>query len=229
MKILISLLLLLNVGVYLWDQSDFAIKPRDPFEARPPIKPESMRLLTTIDKTTELGQSVQPDTPLPEVALSQDQCFRVGPFTSQTTLEKASAKLQSLRLTSDSKTVAARQIRAYRVYLGPFNKKVDVEKQRKQLKKKGIEEFYVIQDAAKETSISLGLFSQQESANKFIDNLKNKEVEAESRQELRTIGERYWIELRAARQDPVALKKMDKLNWGEKRVKLRKVDCREIS
>ena len=213
MKWVVAALLALNLGLFLWATGHRA-NVADPV-GRPPINPATMQLLSEQDART---RSTSGDA-------TAARCFRVGPFYDANTLALAGQKLGLLRVPYQQRTVKEREIRAHRVYLGPFRTQSAVEAQRNLLRTAGISEHYVKREPGDVSVISLGLFSQADSAQSLIRDLKEKNVSAKAREESRILGPTYWLELKDPPANARAGAGLNGARWGDPRAELRPFPC----
>lgn len=212
MKWLVGLLCLINAGLFLWatghPTGGFA-----PASAYPVVNAENMRLLSEVRDERD-------------AARSELRCARIGPFVDTAVAALAAQKLDSLSLQYTRRTVKARKIRAYRVFLGPFETRSALEAQRKLLEAGGVKDHYVKRDEQGAGIISLGLFSQRNGAESLAAKLRDLDIAARLRPEERTLRPSFWLEIddpRVARDIPGALANA---KWGEQGAQLRRYDCR---
>lgn len=103
-------------------------------------------------------------------------CLEWGDFTG-TDLTRATAALGGLKL---GDRLSQRQIEhniGYWVYIAPLKDKAAVNQKVAQLKARSVEEYFVVQEEGQWlNAISLGVFKTQESAQKFLDDLRAKDV-----------------------------------------------------
>ena len=131
-----------------------------------------------------------------------------------------------MKLAVNTRKVQAREIRAYRVFLGPFDSSEELEARRRELEEKGVRDHYVKRDPGKEDVISLGLFTQKTGADSLIDQLRKKGMTAKSETEDRLLDPTFWLELTnsgANRKNHSAL--ADTPSWGDNRTKLTEYPC----
>lgn len=212
MKWLAGLLLLLNAALFLWATGH---DPAGPTGASPypVVNAEAMRLLSEVREDS----SSEADAGL---------CARIGPFVDSAVMAVAAQKLDALSLPYTRRTVKAREIRAFRVYLGPFQSQSAVEAQNRLLEAAGVEDYYV-KDNEEDGGqiISLGLFSQRDGAQVLRQRMLRRDVRAKLRTEDRVLESNFWLEIddpAIARDIPEAL---TEARWGEKDARVRQYDC----
>lgn len=212
MKWLAGFLLLLNAALFLWATGHDPGQPTSA-AAYPVVSAESMRLLSEVKARRE---SSGDDKPL---------CVRIGPFDSSAVVSLAAQQLDAMSLSYTRRTVKAREIRAFRVFLGPFQSESAITTQRRLLENAGVEDYYVKRLEDGGGIVSLGLFSQREGAEIRQRQLDAKGVEAKLRTEQRVLEPNFWLEV----NDPgVAGGVPDELagaNWGEKSARARRYEC----
>jgi hypothetical protein len=187
MKVGVLILLLGNLALLVAGQSGwlpFADEPE--VRAQPPLHAEKIRLLDAAPDKPE-----DPVAPAPALALAPEDgparpvCMEWGEF-SGTDLARVAASLSALQ---PGGKLSERQIeyeKGYWVYFPPQKDKAAVNRKIAQLKARGIEEYFVVQDGGPwQNAISLGVFRTQEAAQHFLDELQ-------SRRDVRSaqIGER---------------------------------------
>ncbi len=207
MKWVFGMLLVLNVGLYLWAtghrQSGASI--------RPTINFQGMRLIG------ERGRGADPG--------ADDVCYRIGPFADRQESAKAITLLTDLSVRFSELTVSKREVRAYRVYLGPFTDPEQTARQRGMLHDNGISDYYIKRDSVGEEVISLGLFSQRRAAENFVRSLAETGIIAKHRAEDRILGPTYWLELTGLHTTADALRGLRDGRWEGDRARLRAFPC----
>lgn len=214
MKWLAGFLLVFNAGLFLWATGHDPDRA-SPAGSYPVVNAEGMRLLS------ELG---------PEGLSAPNEgrrCVRIGPFSSSAVASLAAQKLDAMSISHSRRTVGSREIRAYRVFLGPFESDSAMEVQRRLLEAGGVEDYYVKPDTDGSPGIiSLGLFSQRDGAEVMRRNLADDNVEAKLRTEERLLEPNFWLEI----DDPAVAdgtpRELAEASWGENDVRVRRYKCR---
>ncbi len=149
------------------------------------------------------------------------QCYRIGPFRKPEPWEVAQNWLSEQGVSFKHVTSESRELRAVRVYLGPYSSTSEAQTAVKLLESKNLDHFvYQLGDGA--TRVSLGYFTQEELATKFLDYLAGIKVEAQSQPEYRILGPFNWMEISAQTIDLDLLRGHD---WVEDNVGLSRLDC----
>lgn len=201
MKALFWILLLVNIlffAVMHWGRSLVSDEPV--VQIQPPLHEEKIRLLSTppvaptppatapiaalpastpanIPANTPVAAAVPVAPPAPFVPSPNTlSCMEWGDF-SGADLERSTAALSALQL---GDKLSQRQIEhsvGYWVYIPPLKDKAAVNQKIAQLKVRGIEEYFVVQDKGPWlNAISLGIFKTPETAQHFLDSLRTKDV-----------------------------------------------------
>lgn len=248
MKWIVGVLLLLNAGLFLWA---YGKRPATTDYIRPTVNGETMMLIREMQPAqstvviTRAGAADEParssedeaedDGPGEEqvaeaepaaVAAIPPFCLRIGPFYDEALAESTSERLKSMALAVSTRTVQAREIRAYRVYIGPFDTRDEVSAQSAELRDKGVREHYIKRDPGKKDVISLGLFTQKTGAASLVEQLESKGVTAKTVTEDRLLDPTYWLELtNSAANRKTHPELAATRNWGDSRTKLMEFPC----
>ena len=244
MKWIAALLMLANVGLYLWSSGNQADPGADRVIRPPDVNREGMLLLS------ETGPSAGEDPALPDAAVSEaddglevvvvdsaqpvaagetpqpageqgDLCFRLGPFRQPETLASATGWLDQQGLAYDSVQSESRELRAVRVYLGPYQSREDTNPVIQRLKERNLDHFVYQLDNG-QVRISLGYFTQEELAGKFMTYLETLDIQARSQEDYRTLGPFSWLILRPAGTVVQAIRTRD---WQDPDIGLSEVGC----
>jgi len=148
-------------------------------------------------------------------------CYRIGPFRKDDPWKSALAWLDEQQIPFKHVTSESRELRAVRVFLGPFTSASKSEAAVRELKKKNLDHFvYEIEEGT--TRVSLGYFTQEALATKFLGYLKTIDVEASSQPEFRTLGPFNWLEISV---EGTNLDQLTGHNWKANNIGLSRVDC----
>ncbi|MFA7318091.1 MAG: SPOR domain-containing protein [Sulfuricella sp.] len=166
MRWLFALLLIANIAFFAVMQLPEGRPDSDPMASHAPYYAEKIRLL----QETEIAPTqAQPAAP-PQI------CLEWGIF-SQQELARAQDALKPLQLGEGAITLRGTPEKAskYWVYIPPFKSRPEAQKKQEELKGLGIEDSLVMQDNNKwRHAISLGVYSTQEAADKYLAELRTK-------------------------------------------------------
>lgn len=184
MKVLFWILLLGNVIFFaLMQWGGVLLGDGQTAQAQPPLREGSILLLNEPQSMPGLAQSAPVHIAIPEPASApvmtkpvNSVCMEWGDF-SGADFERASKALAGLQLENKLSQRQVEHTIGYWVYVPPLKGKAAVNKKIAQLKARGVEEYFVVQDAGPWlNAISLGVFRTQEAAHNFLNELRAKDV-----------------------------------------------------
>jgi len=157
-------------------------------------------------------------------------CFRVGPFGDEPSVEQASAWMMENEIAAEPVTGNSREIKAIRVFAGPFLQNESLQRYISELKIKQLQfremnrelEYYAYGDSATGYFISFGYFHQQELANKYQNDLQEIGVRAELEPNYETVGPLYWLEA-VVPSDFAG--QFQSRQWADESIKTEKIEC----
>lgn len=204
MRIFFSLLVLINVGFWMWSTWFYEPDGYDPPQPSPPVAEEKMRLLSDASV-----RRVARQTRLPV-------CYRVGPLIDAGQISQAERKLKSAGV-SFERVEEPMTATTYRVVLPPSNSKEVAEQQRKNLTKLGITDHMLLNEEGMKNAVAVGLFKEEANATARVKQLGAKGIQA-TVQPLVFARLVSWLALRAgAGDEPLAETAVAKLkaeSWG---------------
>lgn len=217
-KPLVALLILANVGIYLWATG---VEPPEPvLVPPPPIALPAMRLVQ------ETAPAPRPGVPAADAAAAAARpCQRIGPILQPAEADALSRELARIKLPHRQNVQNERQIRRWRVYLGPYPDSGAMESRRAELKKAGITDQYVKRESDGREILSLGIFSQSALADRYVQELRDKGVHPLIRPEDFPLGSVIWIELTDAEANARAAEALKALRYPDSRTALREAPC----
>ena len=211
MKILLSILVVVNVALFLWGmgQLEFSSGPYAPARELNPelmqlIPPEPADNLATVKLPDETdGPRAVPDPAAPVIApispiddtitATTAQCLVFGPYESATARDRTGRQLQQMNVDIKASEDPEGKLLGYRVYQGPFETDADLGRARRRLERTGVTDIFLVRDEEQQY-ISLGFFSNNKSAADFVRDFEARGVKAKSRTEFTTT---YWITVEA--------------------------------
>jgi SPOR domain len=230
MKWLFGLLVLANVGLYMWGRwYHQPLVNVERLKPRPSVAADKMKLLSEpgahlIPRAQAANAPNRPDT-----LAAGDDCFKLGPFSTLEKVRAAAGKLDIwgigyVRL-SEFETLGP----SYRVYLPPLPSKEAAERKRRELTKLGFSDHALIQqEEGMENAISLGIFSVEQNAITRVQQLARRNITALI-QPIPNMHPLYWLALSPPAIDdklgaiPVA--RFREEDWGTPNVSLRPAIC----
>jgi hypothetical protein len=177
MKLLVWLLVLLNVGLLAYFNSD-VIAPK-PAVADRSIQPENLKILSAKDLESmpkKEAQVVPPEAAPVVVSGASTSCYKWGNFT-KTNLPAAQVVLVRLGLQSEvNQEAVSQEDKRFWVYYPPL-KSADLAQQKAaEIKALGVGEIFIVQDSQWRNAISFGLFQDEQLASNLLTDLQTKGV-----------------------------------------------------
>lgn len=203
MKWIVGLLLLANLLLFGWMRWGAALTvDRDAATAQAALNPDKIKLLgpqpasavaasaplaassvgmsLTLSQLPTLPASAAVAAPapsaLPHELPKESSCAEWGEF-SGSDLERAQQGLAALKLGERLAQHSVEHNHGYWVYIPPMRKRAEVERKVAQLKERGVTDYFVVQEKGKWlNAISLGVFRNKEAAQKYLAELRTKDV-----------------------------------------------------
>lgn len=180
MKWIFAILLLANLVFFAVMQLGSA-KPRDAMRGHEPVKADQVKLLPepaqqpplalTMSGVADKGNEAPAPQAKPEV------CLEWGQFSGEA-LSRATQALDKLQLGEQLEPRKAEKSGGYWVYVAPRKTLPEAQKKTDELKQLGVTESYIIREGKMQFAISLGIFSTEEAANKYLEQLRAKGVKS---------------------------------------------------
>ena len=180
MKWVFLVLVVANVGLYLWVNSHQTYNAVSVVGGETDINVEVMELVHE-RQARRINEEVF-------------ECMRIGPFSTADTFSRASRLLINEGFGFTRSVFSARELRNFRVYLGPFTTQAAKETAERRLKQQGLD-YYVYEDKEGELLSVAGLFSEGEAAGAYVAKLKRVGLDAKARSEVRVLGPWRWLEV----------------------------------
>ena len=218
-KTIFALLVLANVGLVLWATgfrpgSDVLDGPR------PALHPDKMRLVD------ESGAQLLARNARPTTAGKTETggCYRIGPFADAVQADKANAVLKEIPLAYERRAEEQTVVTGYRVYLPPLATREAAEKKRRELSRLGFKDSSVMQEEGMENALSLGLFTVEANAQKHLQALAAKKIDArmQTLSQTRTL---HWLYLGAVESLAGVLPRLQAADWGGTDIKVEETPC----
>jgi len=172
MKWLIGLLLLINAAVFGY----FKLLDTHPSESRvghEPISPEKLRIVTRaeLDALPKKSPEPAPIPATPTVPPPQLFCYEWGNF-SVTDVLRARAILDKFSLDFGVKQKTTKDATRYWIYIPPRKSLEEAQAKVSELNSLGIVESFIVDEARWRYAISLGIYKDENLANRFLDDLR---------------------------------------------------------
>ena len=180
MKWVFLVLVVANIGLYLWVNGHQTYSPVPVSGGETDINVEGMELVHERQAKRNNEEMFE--------------CMRIGPFSTADTFSRASRLLINEGFGFTRSVVSARELRNFRVYLGPFTTEAAKETAERRLKQQSLD-YYVYEDKEGELLSIEGLFSEGEVAGAYVAALKGVGLDAKARSEVRILGPWRWLEV----------------------------------
>ncbi|MEM7194394.1 MAG: hypothetical protein AAF402_05555 [Pseudomonadota bacterium] len=160
----------------------------------------------------------------PTVGTRDLSCYRIGPFKQIDTWQSENSWMDESGFAFKPVSSESRELRAVRVFLGPFDSKQAAQSTISSLKNTDLDHFVYEIEGGK-ARISLGYFTQEELAAKFVTHVQGKGFDAQSQPEYRILGPYNWME---ASIDSEKRTQIQNRQWSEAEVTVIEVDCADL-
>lgn len=194
LKWIVGLLLLANLALFGWSKWGTALTvDADAGSVQAALNPDKIKLLESLPSSTASPASGMPPgttlssasaaasapvvaSPQAVNATSRLSCAEWGEFSGDD-LTRAQQELAALKLGDRLTQRLQEQDHGYWVYIPPLKKRAAVEKKIAQLKERGVNDYFVVQEKGKWlNAISLGVFKTEAAAQKYLATLETRDV-----------------------------------------------------
>jgi hypothetical protein len=184
MKVLFWILLVVNLVLFAVMRGDL-LGDGTAVVAQPALNADKIRLLSEpVQALNKPAQAAPASSPSPAAILASTEvqekpaplCMEWSDF-SGADLKRANEALAGLPLNGKLSQRPIEYNIGYWVYIPPLKNKASINQKIAQLKARGVEEYFVVQEAGEwQHAISLGVFKSEEAAQKFLESLIAKDV-----------------------------------------------------
>lgn len=173
MKTIFFALLALNMGVFALFQLS-GMRGSEPMKGHEPFQAEMVKLVSEAE--IKARKAPEPEkTALPPVAAAP-RCLEWGAIAGGD-LGRVKLALQKLKLWDKTSARKLEKVTGYWVYVPTRNSLAEAQKKTEELKRLGIKDVFVLQENTSwRYAISLGVFSTEEAAAKYLAQLQEKGV-----------------------------------------------------
>lgn len=195
MRYIFILLLLLNLGFYIWVER-FTVVPKENFIA---VDPGVNKLALLSENNT--SSSSASGNSLPSQALTANnsqsilnfRCFAAGPYDNEATIQSAVEHIKANVLKSSVRRLTTTQEAGYWVYLPALPSRKEALKKGRELAAAFVKDYYVVTSGNNENSISLGLYREPFNADNRVAELNSKGFQVEKEIRLEQWPE-FWLD-----------------------------------
>ncbi len=175
MKKVFWLFLVANIVLLVVMQADL-LKNGKAVVAQPELKADKVLILSQVIPADSVEKPLPPAIAVETADISAPVCMEWSDF-SGTDLKRANEALATMALGNKLSQRPVEYNIGYWVYIPPMKDKAAINNKIAQLKARGIEEYFVVQEAGEwQHAISLGVFKSEDAAQKFLESLASKDV-----------------------------------------------------
>jgi SPOR domain len=217
-----AVLVLANIGLLMW-ATWYRGGVGEVRAPNPVFHPEQMVPLSAPGVALRARKNERPEPSL-VAAKPRPRCVSIGPFASAELADKAVLSLMAEKQAATRRSEERKLEGSYWVHLAPFTNRKQAEQRLKEIERLGIRDVLIMPDADGNPAISLGLFTQADNAQKRLQELAQKGVQAQ--QEIRYRTESLaWFDLRLPEPADAALERLRAVDWGVPGVEVRDAPC----
>ena len=230
---LFGALVLLNLVILVWPQANTSAPHLSAMQDE--VNPHFIRLNKEIE-TRFYAKSEEPaarqrgdlelegaDSEGEVISAGDDVCYRVGPFTHQPNYELAQAVLFNAKIGYQKSHRASKELVVTRLFLGPFQRKAQVDDARVKLRLAGVLDHFVRRQES-DFIISLGIYSSEQSTNAAMRLFENKISDIKRREEQVVLPESYWLHF-SLQDEQLVNRQFAAMDWGEPSAKMGLHEC----
>ena len=204
MRTLFLLLLAASLGFFAWAR--FLAAPDPAIDSQPlaqQIEPEKLRVVAE----SELARTPPPAAPKPKPVPAPVApepaplaCLEWGSF-SPADAARAEQRLEPLALGARLAQYRGEETAGWWVFIAPQPNRGAAQKKAAELKKLGVEEYFVVQEEGRQRwALSLGVFRSEEAAKARLDALRAKGVRSAQLGQRETRVPKVWFQVRTVEQ-----------------------------
>jgi hypothetical protein len=203
-RTLFLLLLAAGLGFFAWAR--FLAAPDPAIDSQPlaqQIEPEKLRVVAE----SELARTPPPAAPKPKPVPAPVApepaplaCLEWGSF-SPADAARAEQRLEPLALGARLAQYRGEETAGWWVFIAPQPSRGAAQKKAAELKKLGVEEYFVVQEEGRQRwALSLGVFRSEEAAKARLDALRAKGVRSAQLGQRETRVPKVWFQVRTVEQ-----------------------------
>ncbi len=207
MRTLCLLLLAAGLGFFAWTRFLAAPDPAiDPQPLAQQIEPEKLRIVreSDIDRLPPAPPKPKPAAPPPQPAPPPEPaplaCLEWGSFSPAEALH-AERRLEPLALGARLAQFRGEENAGWWVFIPPQTSRAAAQKKTAELKKLGVEDYFVVQEAGRQRwALSLGVFRAEDAAKARLEALRAKGVKSAQLGAREMRVPKVWFQVRAVEQ-----------------------------
>ena len=213
MRYLFIVLLLLNIGFFIWLER-FSVSPKKSFTAVDPGA-QSLVLLSELNDSESVANTAIDNVSTADNRASEEDmnlsCYAAGPYNDEAVVLTAAETIRPQVLKSNIRRLTTTQEAGYWVYIPALPSRAEALKKGRELAAAFVKDYYVVTSGNNENSISLGLYREPYNADNRVNQLKQKGFAVEKETRLEQWPE-FWLDFslsEASEFDPQTLETDD--------------------
>ncbi|GAA5446233.1 hypothetical protein Misp06_04447 [Microbulbifer sp. NBRC 101763] len=221
-------LLILNLGVFAWFMAASPANDGTVSVVSPGRGTEIQEIVLVSEISPEQLPPVEEETaPLATEVSGEQLCTLIGPFPEEYLGKDIVERLSALQVSASLREIQMQGQMRYWVFLPPLNSRREAFNRLRELQAQGIDS-YVIPKGALADGISFGIFSERERAEGLAEELAEKGIGAQFREEPQTHMER-WIMLAPGQAERLAGEFWQHLQEEHPKLDRRRNLCSEVA
>ena len=200
MRTLFLLLLAAGLGFFAWTR--FFAAPDPALDALPlaqQVRPEKLRIVQESELAKvppPVAAKPKPAPPPPPPEPTPLACLEWGSF-SPADAERAAQRLEPLALGARLAQYRGEETAGWWVYIPPQANRAAAQKKAAELKKLGVEEYFVVQEEGRQRwALSLGVFRTEDAAKARLEALRARGVKSAAVGQRETRVPKLWFQVR---------------------------------
>lgn len=157
-------------------------------------------LLSELPAAPEPAEAPPPALPTDTETVGPPECLALGPYLDRDVAMAARERLANVEITAVPRAVDASQRLGFWVFTPPAESRSAADDVVDRLRRAGVRDFYVVADGVYQHAVSLGVFSQVESATRHADRLRAMGFVVEVGERRREITA-WWLDFAAPEDD----------------------------
>ncbi len=223
MRYLFILLLLLNLGFYIWVERYTTVPTKNFIAVDPGVTKLALLSENKATNLTAAGDSLPNQSTLVnnQQAELNFRCFAAGPYDSEATIQNAVEQIKTHVLKSSVRRLTTTQEVGYWVYLPALPSRAEALKKGRELAATFVKDYYVVTSGNNENSISLGLYREPFNADNRVAELNSKGFQVEKEIRLEQWPE-FWLDFSISEDSEF---NTDKLTGIQDNISVNEVIC----
>lgn len=226
MRAVVIVLLVANLLLLAWQ---FLGPQPEPPPRSAPLAASPLVLLAELpampQPPAEPASEAPPALPSDTETVGPPECLALGPYLDRDVAMAARERLGAAGITAVPRAVDASQRLGYWVFTPPAESRSDADDVVDRLRRAGVRDFYVVADGIYQHAVSLGVFSQEDTAERHAERLRALGFVVEVGERRREITA-WWLDFAEPEADsPGATRVAELLRSGQEALLLQPRAC----